>query len=107
MLHWNGSNWDAVEVDFACSGNNGLNGVWTAPDEEIFIGGFFGTMASFDGERWKCPKAPPTYEHFHVVLKHGDEILWGGGNLFNPGNNFGPLGRYGKGKRVLEVKACP
>jgi hypothetical protein len=106
VLHWNGSDWDSVQVAPECAGNNGLNGVWTAPGEELWVGGFFGTMASNDGDTWSCPKEPPTYEHFHVVVKHGEEVLWGGGNLFNAGNNFGTIGRYGKGKRALVPTIC-
>ncbi len=107
VLHWNGSDWDSVAVDFACAGNNGLNGIWTAPDEDVWVAGFFGTMASYGDESWDCPQAPPTYEHYHVVVKHGDEMLWGGGNLLNPSNSFGTIGRYGKGERMLQPTVCP
>ena len=107
VLHWNGSDWDPVEVDPACADNNGLNGVWTEPDASVWIAGFFGTMSELDGSEWKCPAAPPTYEHFHVVVKHGKEMLWGGGNMFDIGNNYGTLGRFGTGTRSLEPTTCP
>lgn len=107
FLHWNGSDWDPVEFDLACAGNSGLNGVWTEPDNSVWIAGNFGTMGEWDGSEWNCPKAPPTYEHYHAVVKHGDEMLWAGGNLLSVGNNYGTIGRFGKGKRSLTATPCP
>lgn len=107
VLHWNGTDWDPVDVDIACAGNNGLNGVWTEPDAPVWIAGFFGTMGGLEASEWICPKAPPTYEHFHVVVKHGEEMLWGGGNLFDVGNNYGTVARFGKGKKTLTPSVCP
>ncbi len=106
FLAWNGSEWSELSVDPRCA-NMGLNGVWTAPDENVWIAGFFGSMGerSADGA-WNCATSPPTFETFHVVAKHGDEVLFGGGNFLDIGGNYGTIGRYGENTTELTAVPC-
>lgn len=80
VLHWEGDAWSEVEIDLTCL-TGGLNGVWTAPGEDVWIAGFFGAAARYDGESWSCADQPLTYEHYHAVWRHDDQNWWVGGNL--------------------------
>lgn len=91
------------EVDSAGL-SGGLNGVWTGADDDVWVAGHFGTMARQTEEGWDGPSPPLTSEHFHAVVRHQDEVLWLGGNLFSSGDNFGVIGRYGAGN--IRAKDC-
>lgn len=109
MLHWNGSDWDAIDIDPFCA-TQGLNGVFTGPGEDVWLAGFFGAMGALEaGGEWNCPSQLVTFEHFHTVNKHGDDLLWAGGNMFDVGGNYGTLARYGErgGARRIVATACP
>ncbi len=109
VLHWNGSEWESIEINPFClrGGGLGLNGAFTSPDDDVWVAGFDGTMSQFDGE-WHCAdfNNPPTAEHFHAVGKHKDEFLWAGGNMNTQGNNYGTIGIYTEGKKNLPVTTC-
>ncbi len=117
VVHWDGANWTEVDVPPRC-GFQPLNGVWTAPDQPLWIAGMFGVVASYDGETWTCPEEQPfSSEHFHAVWPGlEDEMLWVGGNLFSQSNNYATVARYGLPSESLdgsepfpkvEVEACP
>ncbi len=106
VWHFDGALWTRATFDPLCS-TMGLNGVWTAPDEDVWVAGAFGTMARFDGESWECVSPPLTFDHFHAVWKSGDDVWWAGGNLFDAGNNHGTIGRYGEGDLALATVTCP
>ena len=106
LLHWDGSDWQQISLDLGCA-NMGLNGVWTAPGENVWVAGFFGSMGELQGDgTWNCAVSPPTFETFHVVAKHGDEVLFGGGNFLDQGGNYGTIGRYGTRGDLLTATAC-
>lgn len=90
VVHWDGSAWSDVAVDPACAAQ-GLNGLWTAPGEDVWVGGLFGSVGGYDGTAWDCPERTPSMEHVHAVWGHGDGIYWAGGNLLSPGNNYGTI----------------
>lgn len=94
LLHWEGTDWAPVDVDPHCSGQP-LNGVWTAPGEDVWIAGNSGSMGWFDGTTWECSFPPITDESFHAVWKHGEDVFWAGGNLLSPGDNYGTVAHYG------------
>ncbi len=107
VLHWEGDAWAKVAFDPLCA-NIGLNGVWTAPGEPVWIAGFYGAVGRYDGESWACPQRSPTEEHLHVVVGHQGEVFAGGGNLFHPGEESrAAILRHGLGERTLtDVSAC-
>lgn len=106
MLTWTNGAWEELEVDFRCA-NMGLNGVWTAPGENIWIAGFSGSMGEMNqDETWNCAASPPTYEDFHVVARHGDEMLFAGGNLNEQGGNYGTIARYSTSGAQLTATPC-
>lgn len=84
MMHWDGSAWSDFDIDVVCAGG-GLNGVYTAPGEDISIAGFFGTAASFDGSEWRCEPEPLTFDHYHATWRHQGESWFLGGNLLTGG----------------------
>lgn len=93
LLHWDGASWSAVDVDPRCTAQP-LNGVWTAPGEDVWIAGNSGAMGRFDGTRWECVFPPITGEHFHAVWQHAGEMFFVGGNLFDTEDNYGTVGHY-------------
>lgn len=107
VLHWQEGAWQAVEVKTECV-YQPLNGVWTDAGEDVWIAGHFGTTSRFDGTEWTCPSFPLTSEHFHAVWKHGNEVLWLGGNLFGSSNNYGTIASYSDGNtpQIIEATAC-
>lgn len=105
VLHFDGEQWEEIEFDTAC-GNGGLNGVWTGEGEDIWVAGFFGAMARYDGEKWICPQPASTLEHLHAVWPSDDGMWWGGGALLSAGGNAGLLGREGFNALELEVEDC-
>lgn len=103
VVHWDGTEW-TEQVSLGVG--QPLNGVWTAPGEDVWVAGNFGTTVSWDGAQWNMPEWPVSSEHFHSVWGHGDELLWAGGNLFSGGNNYGTIARYGSGHKSLEATPC-
>jgi len=105
VLHVEDGAW--VERDATGLGQP-LNGVWTAPDEPLWITGNFGTTAWWDDttETWQMPDLPVTSDHFHAVWKHGEDVLFFGGNLMSQGSNYGTIGRYGVNSEPLVATAC-
>ncbi len=98
-----------TELDSAGLGQP-LNGVWTAPGQDIWVAGNFGTTARIDAEGIHQPDWPVTSNHFHAVWPHAeDEHLFIGGNFMSTGANFGTIARYGKSRepaQITEVLAC-
>ncbi len=107
VVHWDGAAWSKVEFSPFC-GNQGLNGVWTAPGEDVWVTGFHGTMARYDGTEWDCPRPALTREHMHVVIGHQGEVFTAGGNLLHPNEESrAAIARFGVGERTLsDLPAC-
>ena len=105
LLHFNGDRWEEIATEGV---GQPLNGIWTAPGEDVWVAGHFGTTAAWssDDQTWTLASFPVTNQHFHSVWKHKDEVYWGGGNLFSPGNNFGTLARYGEDPSTVEASEC-
>lgn len=105
LLHFDGDRWEEVTTKGI---GQPLNGVWTAPGEDVWVAGHFGTTAAWSSETesWLTPSFPVTSQHFHGVAKHQDDVVWVGGNLFSSGNNFGTVARYGDDPTVLTATAC-
>jgi hypothetical protein len=106
LFHWQNNSWKKVDVDAKCAGQ-GLNGVFTDDEDDIWIAGHYGTAARFDGDEWTCADAPITNEHFHAAWRHGEEVFFLGGNLFSTSTHYGTIGRYGKPMREVEATVCP
>ena len=105
VMHFDGTAWSQED---ATGLGQPLNGVWTAPEQPVFIAGNFGTSAYNDGSGWVMPDWPVTSEHFHAVWWHDDAAWFLGGNLLTPGNNHGTIGRYGFPiDEVTVSESCP
>lgn len=106
LLAWNGASWENVDIDPGCA-DMALNGVFTEPGESVWVAGFFGRMGELRADgTWNCAVSPPTFETFHVVGKHGDELLFAGGNFLEQGGNYGTIARYGEANEALTATAC-
>jgi hypothetical protein len=105
MLHYDGDRW--VEITTEGVGQP-LNGVWTGPDQDVWVAGHFGTTGAWSSETesWRMPSIPVTTQHFHGVTQHAGEVFWVGGNLFSAGNNVGTLARYGEDSSELVAIPC-
>lgn len=104
VWHWTGS-WARIDMDPFCT-NQALNGVWTAPGEDVWVAGQFGGMMRWDGTAWECPDTPLSDDHFHAVWPWGDERWFLGGDLFRLGSNHFTVGRWGQGPKTIDVPAC-
>lgn len=102
--HWTDGAWQDIDT-FGIG--QPLNGVWTAPGEDVWVAGNFGTTLRYANGEWDMPGFPVSSEHFHAVWKHGEEVLFAGGNLFSPGNNYGTIARWGMGAPSLTATECP
>lgn len=103
MLHYDGEVWS--EIDASALGQP-LNGVWTAPGDEVFVAGNFGVVAALlDGE-WAQPEVPLTADHLHAAVRHQDQVYFLGGNLFDSGEKQGTVLAYGPEPRALKLAAC-
>lgn len=105
VLHWDGSDWTEIPWEPRCGGQNGLNGVWTASGEDVWVAGHVGTAARWDGTEWTCNEEPVSSDDFHFVWKHQDQWLWGGGNLFATSDNRGVLAVHPP-RKPLELEPC-
>ncbi len=105
LVHWDGSAWTNVDIDPAC-GDRPLNGVWTAPGEPVWVTGFNGVMAAWDGAEWRCADAAGADQHYHAVWPNEDDVLFFGGNLTRLTENVGHVARYGLGDRDVLIGDC-
>lgn len=103
--HWDGTDWTEPELVPACVAQP-LNGVFTAPGDEVWVTGNFGTAAAWDGEAWSCADFPITSEHFHAIWRWNDEVLAVGGNLFASQGHYGTIARHGGRGAVTVDGAC-
>ena len=105
VLHWDQGAWQTL-------GTQGLslplNGIWTAEGEQVWVAGMSGTQGYGPGDgSWHIPDFPVTAEHFHAVWKHGEEMLFLGGNLMSSqGPYYGTIGRYGPDSDSLDSEDC-
>ncbi len=107
VIHWDGTAWSDVPWEPRCGGQNGINGVWTAEGEDVWVAGHVGTAASWDGEEWSCNEGPVTSDDFHFVWHHGGDWLFGGGNLFTTSDNYGALAMHPSPRKPVELTTCP
>jgi hypothetical protein len=113
LMHHDGVEWETVPVDPLCT-SQPLNGVWTAPGEDIWVAGMSGAMARFDGQDWHCadllsgePLRDLTHAHFHAVWPGTEgEMLWFGGNFFERGDNVFSIGRHSETPGTLRMTSC-
>lgn len=101
MVHWDGASWTRIETPFG----QPLNGVWTAPDEDVWVSGAYGSQGRYDGS-WTYPEWPVTGEHYHAVWPHQGEFLFLGGNLFSSSGHYAVVGRFGPAEALQEPTAC-
>lgn len=102
LRHWGGTTWD--EVDASGLGQP-LNGVWTAPGEDVYVAGNYLTAAFFDGDTWTQSELFGAGD-FHAVWKFNGEPLWVGGDMYGTGSSSGTILRYGERTDRLPVREC-
>ena len=103
VLRWDGERFN--EVDTAGLGQV-INGVYTAPGEDVWVAGNYGVTARWTGSGWEQPSFPLTSDHLHAVWRHDGETWWFGGDLFNTGDNHGTIIRYTDDANRPEVSPC-
>ncbi|MEZ4321464.1 MAG: hypothetical protein R3F61_28590 [Myxococcota bacterium] len=104
VSRWDGTAWTAV--DTAGLGAP-LNGVWTAPGEDVWVAGFSGTVARWTGTAWEVPPTPLSFEQFHAAWGTCGEVLFVGGNLLSSSGQHATILRYGAGTQGLSATVCP
>lgn len=103
VKHWDGSAWSTVDTTGL---GNPLNGVWTAPGEDVWVAGFSGTVGRWDGVSWEIPPTPLSYEQLHAAWGACGEVLFVGGNLLSGSDHHATILRYGEGTGTLEATVC-
>jgi len=104
---WTGAGWEELDTAGLSAP---LNGVWTAPGENVWVAGMMGVQGFSDdgGASWKIPDFPLTVHHFHAVWKHQESFLFLGGNLMSAaGPWFGTIGRWGMPRAAVTASECP
>ncbi len=103
-----GTDGSVAVSDVDPTGLNGpLNGVWTAPEQDVFVAGFSGTIGRFDGNTWDVPGTPVSFETFHAAWGTCGEVLFVGGNLLASQDFHATIARYGSGTfTVADVPTC-
>lgn len=105
VLRGGASGWSEVTVDGL---DQPLNGVWTAPGEPVWVAGMRGLLAyTEDGAAWTRPDEPPSYKDFHAAWKHGDDMLFVGGDLLGGDDQRGVIARWGLPSDPPVPEACP
>ena len=84
-----------------------LNGIWTAPGQDLWVAGFSGLTARWQGTTWEQPTPPVSLEQFHAAYGHCDEVLFLGGNLMAGTGNYGTIVRYGQPIPKIVPTTCP
>lgn len=94
VLRWSGGEFEPVD---AASLYQPINGVWTAPQEPVWVAGMSGLVGFLDDDGgWVVPEVQTTSDDLHAVWKHGDEVLFVGGNMFaDPDEQLGTVVRFG------------
>ncbi|MDZ4694360.1 MAG: hypothetical protein SGI86_04370 [Deltaproteobacteria bacterium] len=79
LLRYNGTAWSPIELPVEAPPV--LQGVWTAPGQPLWVSGYRGFFAAYDGgQRWRV--APPkTPLAFHALFGLGDAVYACGGNI--------------------------
>ena len=103
VLHFSGEAFDAVDTTGL---GGGINGVYTAPGETVWLAGNYGLTAHKNDTGWVQPERPLTTDHMHAVWRHGGATWWLGGDLFNTGDNHGTIIRYSDDGRRPAVTDC-
>ena len=105
VKNWNGTEWILPDITGL---SLPLNGVWTAANETVWVGGMSGTQGYLNEDgTWSVPDYPLTSDHFHAVWRHGDETLFIGGNFLSSAPPYhGTVVRYGPTKEQPVVEEC-
>ena len=104
MKRWDGDVW----TDFDTTAlSPPLNGIWTEPDQDLWVAGFSGLTARWRGSSWEQPTPPVSIEHFHAAYGHCDEVLFLGGNLMAGSGSYGTIVRYGAPVPKITPTPCP
>ncbi len=103
VVQWDGTDWQDINTDGL---GQTINGVWTGPEQPVWVAGNFGVTSHWDGTAWNSPEMPLTTDHLHAVWRHDGSIWWVGGDLFNVGDNHGIIIRYGPGNFTQDIDNC-
>ena len=105
VLHWTNGMWETIPMEGTCV-QTALNGLWVEEGPVLHVAGHNGTMGQFVEGGWSCPSRPPTVDDFHTVVPYGDQMLWVGGNLVDPGSTYGILAALGEHAPLGSVEEC-
>lgn len=82
LVHWDGTAWSEITLPPAAP--SVIQGVWTAPDEALYLGGWYGFTASLDvDDTWNVVEND-TPLAYHAVFGDGAGNLWAvGGDIYS------------------------
>jgi hypothetical protein len=81
LVHWDGTAWSEVEMPVA---PGVTQGVWTAPGEPLYIGGYYGFTAALSDEgAWNVVDTRSQLA-YHAVFGDGSGAMWAvGGDIYS------------------------
>lgn len=82
LIHWDGSQWSEVMLPPAVP--QVIQGVWTAPEEALYLAGWYGYTASLDIDgTWEEVETGSPFA-YHAVFGDGAGALWAvGGDIYS------------------------
>jgi hypothetical protein len=103
VQRYTAAGWEVVDTSAL---SQPLNGVWTAPGEPVWVAGMSGLTAFLDDDGWTRPEVAPSLQHFHAVWRHGDDVLFVGGNMLDTGDQQGTIVRYAIDDAPAQLVDC-
>lgn len=81
MVHWDGTEWSEVELPPLSP--QAIQGVWTAPGQPVYVGGWYGFTAALSvGGTWTVEETGSAFA-YHGVFGDGSGSVWAvGGDIY-------------------------
>lgn len=78
LLHWDGAEWSSVGLP--PDAPSVVQGVWTEPGAHVYVSGWSGFAAQWDGMHWEIADAPSTAA-YHAIAGAGAQRWMVGGDI--------------------------
>lgn len=82
LIHWDGTAWSEIELPPGAP--QAIQGVWTAPGQPVYLGGWYGYTAALTEEGAWTVENTDTDFAYHGVLGDGSGAVWAvGGDIYS------------------------
>jgi hypothetical protein len=81
LNHWDGTAWSDVELPLTAP--QAIQGVWTAPGEAVYVGGWYGFTAALNDDSTWTVEQTDSQLAYHAVFGDGSGAVWAvGGDIY-------------------------